>query len=143
MDAHEDALKTWLRSQLSQARIGGHSVAAWDHWGLYLDPSRVETILDRLESAMGGRIRSVDYLCPIPKSGLVLGSLLANRLGMPLLNFWWGDGVYCQEQISPGVKIALFDPDVKTGKSLHSALMTLEAIKPTIECLVTIVYHDQ
>ncbi|HIQ04529.1 MAG TPA: phosphoribosyltransferase, partial [Anaerolineae bacterium] len=127
-----------LQAQLHQVTIGGHLVTVWDHWRLYLDPALIRAIVERLEERVRHQVESIDYLCPIPRSGIWLGTLLAERLRVPLLNFWWGEGVFCQEYVQQGSRIVLFDPDVKTGRSLYSALTLLGRIRPTIECLVTV-----
>ena len=134
--------KQWLRSQIYQTTIGGRVIPSWNHWRLYLDVPRFLEIATQLERRIRDRVQTIDYLCPIPKSGIPLGTLLAERLQVPLLNFWWGDGIFCQEHIRQGAHIVLLDPDIKSGRSLHFALTVLDVIQPTIECLATIIYHD-
>jgi len=131
-----------LRRQLTISHIGGQELTIWDHWQLYLDSALMDAVVGMLEDRLRASAKDLDYLCPIPKGGMPLGSILAYRLDLPLLNFWWDRGAYCLEHISPAPRLVLFDPDVKSGWALHSTLMALEPLKPRIVFLLTVIYHD-
>ncbi len=131
-----------LRRQLTVSRISGQEITVWDHWQLYLNPPLTATVAGMLEDELRAFVDHLDYLCPIPKGGMPLGSTLAHRLGLPVLNFWWDRGIYCQDYIPRSPRLVLFDPDVRSGWALRSALLELEPIQPRIECLLTVIYHD-
>jgi hypoxanthine phosphoribosyltransferase len=137
------SIQSRLRQQLRRTRIGDHDITVWDHWPLYLDPDLTKEMVDHLQNLVCDRATRIDYLCPIPRGGMLLAASLAQRLQVPLLAFWWGDGILAQERVNEGAHIVLFDTDIKTGRALHFALAVLETIHPSIECLITVIYHDQ
>lgn len=132
-----------LCSQLVESHIGEETLTVWDHWQLYLDPEQMNVVADMLEHRLRAFVENIDYLCPIPKGGIPLGTILASRLGLPLLNLWWNQGPLCPERIPSAPRLVLFDPDVKSGWALHSALLELSPLKPRVEFLLTVLYHDR
>lgn len=135
-------IKDELSQQLTVSVIGGQQITVWDHWRLYLNPELTMALAGMVEDRLRAFVDRLDYLCPIPKGGMPLASVVAHRLELPVLNFWWDKGVYCRNHIPQSPRVVLFDPDVKSGWALHSALMAIDSVQPQIECLLTIVYDD-
>ncbi len=135
-------LRATIRGQLHYTQLSGHKVGVWNHWLLYHDAKLTSAVLDALLNGFGGSLSEVDYLCAIPKSGLILGTLISQRMGLPLLTYWRGEGVYGADRIRSKARVALFDPDVRSGWSLQMALTNLEEVGAQVESLCAILYDD-
>lgn len=102
----------------------------------------LSAVIEQLVEKVRDRISGVDYLCPLPKSGMPLCSILADHLKIPLFHYWFGKDLLARAGIPQKASIALCDSIINSGTTLKDGCTLLAHLDPSTQFLVTVIYND-
>jgi len=144
--------KGYLVSELGKAflktsafRIGDFETSKGTKTPYYIDLSRVSSfpnvfslVLECVEHELS-EISSVDVICGIPLTGLVIGAALAGKLSKPLVHAPLGQDRKIVGMISSGANVVVLDDVSETGKTMEHAILASRANGGVVTDALTLV----
>lgn len=158
-DQARDPLRASLMSRVAELCLDGYyefrgkHYPYWNHWGLYLDKTATELVINAMLQLMQIKLPGVAALCPIPTSGFPIGALLFSRSDVQMLaSFHWKDSAFHFEdtlrakldadRAHPGTVCAV-DSSVHSGSSLFQCSKVVNArLDRDLSGILAIVNND-
>jgi adenine/guanine phosphoribosyltransferase-like PRPP-binding protein len=144
MDEH-NLVRELANLGLQWAYLAGRRTVVWRYWGVYLDPDLVQKLVQSWVARLSKvhAIDDVDYLCAVPKSGLVLGGYLQSLLRKPMITFDWDhDSVHRPDLVPPQLKVLVVDSSVNTGGTLAHSQDKLNTVRAEVAHAAVWVLND-